>query len=470
MAERPIIQFSYNWQPETVKRKKPSLYSLLYESVKAALKLRFTGFGGSSGQSWGGLNWASGIFTNSRINYAQEAGELEKSSLVMAAVNWLGRVLPEAPLQVMRADARGKEQPIPNHAAIDLLNRPNPFFSGATLWKAFAMSWITSGNVYFLKARNSFGQVVQLWHIPPWMIAPRWPEDGSEFISYYEYQSDGAIARISVDDVIHFRDGADPANMGRTGLSPVASVLREICGDNEVAVYQFLLLKQGGVPPVAVALKDGQVSVKFEPEVVKADYVRSTTGDQRGKVFVSNRAVEITKLGFNPSELDMKVLRHLPESRFASVIGIAKETLGFGAADENSTYNNVESADERSICTYAKPLWDFIGDELTHQLRADVGLRRNHRIGFDLRQIAALQEDQNMLHDRANKDLASGGITVNEYREMIGLEARPDGEVYLRSTTIQAVTPEVQSAAIEAAINPPELSESDSQQDNGMIN
>jgi HK97 family phage portal protein len=442
----------------------------LIERIIKAFLMRFTGFGGSSGQSWGGLNWASGIFNNSKINYALEAGELEKSSLVMAAVNWLGRVLPEAPLQVLRADAKGKEQPIPNHPAIDLLNRPNPFFSGATLLKAFAMSWITSGNVYFLKARNSFGQVVQLWHVPPWMIAPRWPEDGSEFISYYEYQADGAIARIAVEDVIHFRDGADPTNMGRTGLSPVASVLREICGDNEVAAYQFLLLKQGGVPPVALALKDGQVSVAFDVSAVKADYIRSTTGDQRGKVFVSNRAVEITKLGFNPTELDMKVLRHLPESRFASVIGIAKETLGFGVADESSTYNNVTSADERSIQTYAKPLWDFIGDELTHQLRADVGLRRNHRIGFDLRNVAALQEDQNALFERANKTLGSGGITVNEYREMIGLEARPDGEVYLRSTTIQAVTPQLQAAAIEDAMNPPEPDELGDGQDREMVN
>jgi HK97 family phage portal protein len=442
----------------------------LIQRIIKALKFRFTGFGGSSGQSWGGLNWASGLFTNSKINYAMEAGELEKSSLVMSAVNWLGRVLPEAPLQVFRADAKGKEQPIYNHPAIDLLNRPNPFFSGATLMKAFAMSWITSGNVYFLKGRNIFGQVVELWPIPPWMIAPRWPEDGSEFISYYEYQTDGAIARIAVEDVIHFRDGADPVNMGRTGLSPVASVLREVCGDNEVAVYQYLLLKQGGVPPVALALKDGQVSVGFKPEAVKADYVRATTGDQRGKVFVSNMAVEITKLGFNPSELDMKVLRHLPESRFASVIGIAKETLGFGAADENSTYNNVQQADERSIQTYVKPLWDFIGDELTHQLRADVGLRRNHRIGHDLRNVAALQEDQDKLHERACKDLESGGITVNEFREMIGLESRPDGNVYLRSSTVQAVTPQVQAAAIDAAINPPEREESGDGQENEMIN
>jgi HK97 family phage portal protein len=447
-------------------RNKPTLIERLYLAVKV-FRLRFSGFGGSTGQSWAWPNLLTGLFNNSRINYAIEAGELEKSSLVMSAVNWLGRVLPEAPLQVLRTDAKGKEQPIPNHAAIDLLNRPNPFFSGATLWKAFALSWITSGNVYFFKARNAFGQVVQLWPIPPWMIAPRWPEDGSEFISFYEYQSDGALAQIAVEDVIHFRDGADPANMGRTGLSPVASVLREVCGDNEVAAYQFLLLKNGGIPPVALSLKDSQSTVKFDPDEIKKKYLRVTTGDERGKVFVSSLAIELTKLGFNPTELDLGVLRHLPESRFASVIGIAKETLGFGAADENSTYNNVQQADERSIQTYAKPLWDFIGDELTHQLRADVGLRRNHRIGFDLRQIAALQEDQDKLHARAAQSLASGGILVNEYREMIGLESRPDGDVYLRSSTIQAVTPEVQNAQIDVAINPPEEMTG---QDNEMIN
>lgn len=433
---------------------KPSFWQRLAWAVKA-FRMRFTGFGGSTGQSWNGL-WPLEFFPNSKINYGIEAGRLIQSSLVMAAVNWLGRVLPEAPLQVMRADARGKEQPIPNHPAIDLLNRPNLFFSGATLWKAFATSWITSGNVYFIKIRNSFGQVTELWHVPSFMIDPRWPEDGSEFISYYEYQADGAIVRIRVEDVIHFRDGADPDNMGRTGLSPVASVLREVCADNEVAAYQFLILKNSGVPPVVISLKEGAAAVKFDAAAFKQEYMARTTGDRRGEPFVSTRAIELTKLGFNPSELDLKVLRHLPESRFASVIGIAKETLGFGAADENSTYNNVQQADERSIRTYAKPLWEFIGDELTHQLRRDVGLRRNHRIGFDLRQIAALQEDQDKLHERASLDLGSGGITVNEYREMIGLESRPDGEVYLRSTSVQAVTSEMQKAAIGAAVNPPE--------------
>jgi HK97 family phage portal protein len=461
----PIIEYnwkpddSYNWDVVQLDNQKasnpkaPGLLSLVYQSVKAALKFRFTGYGGSTGHSWGGSGWVwGGHYGNSRIDYAAEVGNLTQSSLVMSAVNWLGRVLPEAPLQVIEADAQGKEKPIVGHPAIKLLNRPNPFYPGATLWQSFALSWIVSGNPYFMKVRNAFGQVVELWYVPPSMIGPRWPEDGSEFISYYEYQADGRITRIEVEDIIHIRNGVDPVNMGRTGLSPVASVLREICGDNEVATFQFLLLKFGGMPPVGISLKENMSSQGWDPNKVKQDFVRSTSGDERGKVFVSNKAVEITKLGFNPTEMDLGVLRHLPESRFASVIGIAKETLGYGAADRNSTYNNVQQADERSIQTYVKPLWELIGDELTHQIGPDFELKPNQRIAFDLKQVAALQEDQNALHERARNDLASGGITVNEYRETIGREPRPDGDVYLRSTSVQPVSKEMVAASIQSAL------------------
>ena len=434
--------------------KQPGLPVLLFQAIKAAFQLRFTSNGG---QGYGSGNWwTQGLFTNSRINYANEAGDLLQSSLVMAAVNWLGRVLPEAPLQVMEMDSKGKEKPIIGHPAVALLKKPNPFYSGATLWKTFALSWIPDGNPYYLKIRNGFGEVIQLWYIPPAMISPQWPADGSQFISHYEYRVDGRVYDIAVEDVLHFRDGADPKNMGRTGLSGVASVLREICADNEVPAFHYLLLKAGGVPPVVLALKDGQSHTQFDPAEIKAKYLAATTGDQRGKVFVSGNAVELTKVGFSPAELDLKILRHLPESRFASVIGIAKETLGFGAADENSTHNNVQQADERSIQSYVRPLWGYIEDELTHQLGPDFGLAANQRFACDLTAVAALQEDETALHARAAQDLASGGITVNEYRSMLNLPPVPDGDVYLRSSALQAVTPEMVKKQIQDALNPPE--------------
>lgn len=445
---------------------KPGLPALIYRAVKAAFQMRFSGYGGQ----WGGWDWMQSYYGNSRINYEQEAGNLVQSSMVMAAVNWLGRVLPEAPIQVVEADAKGNESPVINHPAAQLLKRPNPYYSGATLWKTYALSWIVDGNPYYLKMRNSLGVPVQLWYVPPSMLAPRWPEDGSEFISYYEYEVDGRIYKIDPADVLHFRDGADPANMGRTGLSPIASVLREICADNEVPVYHYLLLKSGGAPPVVLALKNDQSALDFDPAKVKQAYIAATSGDQRGKVFVSGNAVELSKVGFSPAEMDLKLLRHLPESRFASVIGIAKETLGFGAADESSTYNNVEQADARSIKSYVKPLWGYIEDELTHQLGPDFGLAPNQRFAFDLSEIAVLQEDRTELFTRECLAYEKGVKTRAEARTAIGLDAKPEDEVYfvLSATEQKELEPDPAPLQLAAGNEPPQLVNGRDNQ--GMVN
>ena len=85
--------------------------------------------------------------STTRQKWAMSAAQ----SLVMAAVNWLGRVLPEAPLNVVEIDEDGMETVIPNHPAAKLWRRPNEYYAGTTLCKAYAYSWIVSGNPYVLK-------------------------------------------------------------------------------------------------------------------------------------------------------------------------------------------------------------------------------------------------------------------------------------------------------------------------------
>lgn len=422
---------------------------LLGIDFKAALsRMRFPGAGGQGASSTslsllepsnyflaGYDSWAS---ARSGVDYASEIGSLGQSSLVMAAVNWLGRVLPEAPLIVAgRETGTGKENKIENHPATQLFKRPNPYYTGSTLFKQFAYSWIIDGNVYLLKVRNGGKQVTELWYVPPSMIQPRWPKNGTEFISHYEYKVDAQTFDVDVEDVIHFGDGRDYSvpSYGRCGISPLKSLLREIYSDAEIANYSAALMKNGAIPPIILSLKDGTSSVKFDPKALKDAYQRATQGAERGKAFVSNQAIDVHKVAFNPSEMDLKALRRLPEERLAAVIGIPAIVLGFGAGLDKATYANAEQLTEFATETYLVPLWRYIEEELSHQLLPEFDAAGSLTMHFDMHKVRALSEDEDKLYSRLSMAYKEGWLKRSEVRAKAGFEFDKEDEVYKVETT-----------------------------------
>jgi HK97 family phage portal protein len=409
----------------------------------ASLKdaMRFPSQGGTAGSSgvvWNVLSdaWNGyGFSTGNRIDYATEVGNLGSASLVMAAVNWLGRVLPEAPLNVVEIDEDGMEAVIPNHPAAKLWRRPNEYYAGTTLCKAYAYSWIVSGNPYLLKVRNGGTRVTELWYVPPHMMRPLWPQNGTEFISGYEYKTEGASKVFEQEDVIHFRDGIDPMNM-RMGLSPVASVMREVYTDQEIANYSALLMKNGAVPPVVISLKENVNAYQFDPNDVREKYLRQTQGDQRGKAWVSGAAVNVEKVGFSPNDLNLAQLRRLPEERLSAVIGIPAIVLGYGAGLDKATYSNARQLVEYATESYLVPLYRYIQEELTTQLLPDFEEDMSKRqFRFDLTGVRALSEDQDALYNRLTTAYRGGWMKRSEVREMAGYEWDAEDEIYASLST-----------------------------------
>ena len=399
---------------------------------KAATAMRFPGWGGSgssgTGPIWNvlGPRWAY----SGSIDYAEECGDLGGASLVIAAVNWLGRVLPEAPLQVVEIDSEGMETPLPMHPAARLWRRPNPYYSGTTLCKAYGYSWIMTGNPYFLKVRSRAGAVTELWYVPPHMMRPVWVASGSEFIGGYEYKVDGVTQIFKQEDVIHFRDGIDPLNM-RLGLSPVASVMREIYTDQQIASYSALLMKNGAVPPVVISLKEGVNALGIDTNAIRDKYLKQTQGDERGKAWVSGLAVQVDKVGFSPSDLNLAQLRRLPEERLSAVIGIPAIVLGYGAGLDKATYSNARQLVEYATESYLVPLYRYIEEELTTQLLPNFeGEDSNKVFRFDLSAVRALSEDQDALYNRLTIGYQGGWLKRSEARELAGYEWGPEDEVY----------------------------------------
>lgn len=411
------------------------------EQVKALTAVpqsRSTGFGApvySSWTAWDAVRY--GQFAGSNLDYAQLVGDLSQSSLVMSGVRWLGNVLPGAPLTVKESTgSKGKSQVVSNHPLVKRWRRPNKYYSGSTMLKGFAYSWILNGNAYFLKVWNKAAtQVVELWWEPHFSIKPRWVNDGqgayifregddsNAFINYYELDRNGSKFRIEVSDVIHFRDGFDPLN-NRLGLSRIGAILREVYGDGEAANYAARLAGGSGVPPFVMTIDKELETQQEDIDGIERRLIRKTSGDRKGEPMVVVGA-KVEKLGTDPDKMDLRGGHRFAEERYSAVTGIPAVALELGAGHEHSIYNNVKQADERAYEACLLPLYTHLEEELNVQLLEDFeGEDSDRYCRFDLSGIRALQEDEDAKHTRVWGDFKSNIIDMAEARSQLGLEVR----------------------------------------------
>ncbi len=388
-----------------------------------------------SGSAW------SMLLLRTNYDYAAAVGDGSKSNIVMACVGWIARTFPEAPVRVMRQLADGQLESVAGHAMLQLLARPNRFYSGILLWMATLMDWTLSGNAYWVKLRNGQGRPVELWWVPSAIIEPKWDEQGTEFISHYEYAPRGLPLRLEVADVVHFRYGIDPLNT-RKGLSPLASLLREIFTDEEAANFGAALLKNLGIPGVIIAPDDPTIDLgPEEAEAIKADFKAKFGGDKRGEPMVLSGKVKAQVLSFSPQQMDMKALRRLPEERISAVIGIPAIVAGLGAGLDRSTFANMSEAREMAYESNIIPTQRLLAAELQTQLLPDFDTATNLSVIFDVSNVRVLQEDQNKLWDRMDKAVRGGWVWVSTAKRAVGLPVEPGDDVYLRGMAVEAVGP-----------------------------
>lgn len=412
------------------------------------------------------------------------------SSLVAAGWTWLANTVGEPDPQVKKGFLRkqgGKKRDddvVERHQLYELLSEPNPYFSAAELWGAFAYDWIIAGNVFWLKFRNAFGQVVEIWPEPSISIRARWQNDkqgeyipaersqsvpvverddrSNQFINYYEVTRNAQPFRIERADVVHFRDVPDPVNR-RYGISKMQLILREIFGDSAVANYAARLLGGNGVIPYVLSIDDKE-GIISEPDllIIKAKMLEQTTGANAGNPLVVTARATVQKTGLTPQEMDLKGARHLSEIAFSRVTGIPYQVLNLGVSTEASTYHNMSEADRRAIDQYLTPLWWKMAQTLTRQLLRDIDQDETHFVEFDTSEVAALQEDVNAVWKRLGQAYQDGWLKRSEVRTAADYENDPSGadDVYYVRPGSDTVTLEEEEksreASLEAMENPPE--------------
>ena len=422
----------------------------LLQRIRGGLKafaLTFTGR--TSSGSW--ATWGS------KGSYDwRSVGDGTGNSIVAATLGWIARNFPEAPIRIREKDDKGEWTTTDDPGAlrmVEVLRNPNVYFSGILLWMATIVDFWVHGNAFWVKVRGGpGGAITELWWIPWALVEPKWPKDGSEYLSHYIYKPDGTKEiRVEIEDAIHFRYGLDPDNI-RIGKSPITAVLREVFTDDEAASFTATLLKNLGVPGVIITPDDEEAIIGgTDAEDLKATFKDRFSGDSRGEPMITSAKVKVSVLSFSPQQMDLKALRRIPEERVSAVTGVPAIVAGLGAGLDRSTFANFaearEAGYEENLIPTQRILASQIDRQLTPEFVADPGA---FLTDFDTTEVRVLQEDQNALWTRAADAASKGLITLAAFKQQVGLEVdEANDRIYLRAFNVVAVPEDEQLPSTE---------------------
>lgn len=365
-------------------------------------------------------NW----FVNggNKINFEAELGDLRGSALLMAAHTWLSAGLASARLTVVTLDSDNKETEVQNHPLVDLFENPNPYYGSEELLSGVALSWLVAATAYILIVRNGSGGISELWYEPWWSIRPIWPEDGSQFISGYEINRGGKWKPIASEDVLVLRKGIDPDT--RMGQSATSALLREYYTDRQAAEFAALLMKQGLVPPLVVALGDKDRPVTHEQALeVKSSLVRQMSGADAGKPVVTSAPASVNTLAFDYGRLGLRDVRAIPEERFCAAMGISPYSLHFGTSRVASTYSNVENYLKYDYKTVIVPIHKYFAKKIARELLPVYGATENTQVRWNYDDVPLMQADLTVEWKRVAEAYKARILDQFEAREAIGYKS-----------------------------------------------
>lgn len=402
--------------------------------------------GGRSGV-WFGANWSLDWLAGRASSQEYETVKAECSSALAVVLNTVTGAFPEADLCVEREDAEGEYEVIADHPAMQLVERPNPYMSGAEILSSVVRDLLTSasGSAYLVKRRGP----LELWPVPSSIMKPVWPESGDVFIAAYELSLDGERRYLDPKDVIHFRNDIDhnAPSYGRCGVSYLTPLMRDLYIDQASADFTAAIMRNMGMPGAIIAPRaalDGRnptLPAEIRDQFV-SDYQARFTGAGRGRAMVTGLPVDVHQLGFDPAKMSLREIRQIAEERISAAYNVPAIVAGFGAGLEHATYANYEQAMRAFWNGCVIPLQRRVARTLTDQLLGvdfSAGSRaRGEYFEFRHDHIAALQESETERRQRDRDDYLAGGLTHHQYVGRLGIE--PEGpDFFLVGQTSQVV-------------------------------
>lgn len=343
-----------------------------------------------------------------------------RNELIYACINKTAKAKAAATLRVHR---RSDMEELPDHPFRKLIEQPNPHMSEADLWSAVTVYQKLSGHSYWEVVPSRAGLPAQLWPLRPDWVAPILTNRG---LIGWEYRPPGvAPIPLRPEQVIDLRL-FDPTNLfGGTAPVVVAGFAADI--DNAVSTFAKDFFERGALP--AGILKTTATKL-FESDIerIRGQWATRYGGASNWLTApaVLDSDAEYQRIAMSFEEMGFEALDSRNEVRICMVLDVPAIVIGANIGLERATYSNYDQAEEswwrNSIVPDLKHDRDALSRDLLPLYGDDIVLK------WDFADVPALQDEEDAVWKRALAALQGGGITLDEYRETIGLGPVPGGK------------------------------------------
>lgn len=308
---------------------------------------------------------------------------------------------------------------VTSHAALDLWQHPNPFFSQQLYVESVQQHVDLVGEGWLLIGRDPRSPLpLELWFVRPDRIMP--VPSATEFIAGYVYTSpDGERVPLETTDVIPLRM-PNPLDMYR-GLGPVQSIMVDLDATRYSAEWNrnFFLnsAEPGGVVEVPNTLSDDEFR-----EMTERWREQHLGVAQAHRVAVLEAGARWVERSFNQRDMQFVELRNVSREVIREAFGFPKPLLG---ATDDVNRANAEAAEVVFSRWFLGPRLDRWKGALNNHLLPLYGKEAARSLEFDYTDPTPPSAEQ----DNADRDskataaqaLVTAGWAPEDVLEAVGL-------------------------------------------------
>lgn len=323
----------------------------------------------------------------------------------------------------MLAD-KGELRQITEHPLLDVLTDGNSFQTGLAMRKVTQVTIDLVGEAFWLKERDSTGTVFAVWPVPPdWVRSTPTPSQ-----PMYRMQFKGWRGWIPDTEVMWFSE-PDPLNPYGRGTGIAQALGDELETDEYAARHTKAFFYNQARPDLLITVKGARDA---DLRAAEQRWLDRLQGFFRAfKPMFVNREIDVKEIGTTFRDMQFTQLRQQERDTIIQVFGLPPEMLGILESSNRAT---IDAADYIMAKHVLVPRLELIRETIQERLAPM----------FDERLVieyeSPIAEDKTQQLEAAKAMPAAP--TVDEWREMMGLEELENGKGKLHLVSGQIVAVE----------------------------